>query len=290
MDDSARFIEELVDLQTVTEQFQGEDHEQTTGRVVLHGTKPGAGQTLCGRELADAELLTRIDRAWDAGYLPHLPRCERCAASLGDTSASHMPGPATDVDIRTAHGLDAEKEAAAQLRAVLDQYDLRRWINTDVVTVDDEMRGGLSHPLTLSPRVLTTRPLMTLTTFLHEQSHWIQGPGIDAATTEASRRWPDPPGDDDGGGHHAQSTWLHIAVCGLEFLSLSDVIGTAEAEAELRQHTYYAWIYEQILADQGWLADFLARHDLRIPQEIPVPRRYVGPGWREVLASLGVTL
>ncbi len=169
---------------------------------------------------------------------------------------------------------------------MLTQYDVRRWMFTDLVTVDDDIRGGLSHPMTLSPKLLADAPARALSTFLHEQAHWLQVPGLDAASTEASQRWPDPP-PLPAGGHDAESTWLHVSVCGLEYLSLSEMIGAAEAESQLRSQRIYSWIYEQVLADVGWLTDFLARHDLRVPSQIPVPRRFVGPGWREVLASFG---
>jgi hypothetical protein len=42
-----------------------------------------------------------------------------------------------------------------------------------------------------SPGTLLREPHAALSTFLHEQLRWIQGPGLDAATTEASGRWPD---------------------------------------------------------------------------------------------------
>ncbi len=273
--------EEIVDLQTITELFQGEEFPLTTGRVVLHGLD-AAGSALCGRA---ADGLTPIEQRWDAGYLPHLPRCPRCSDPRADAGAgaSGWPPaglPATGVDVRTVHGSDSEKAGAEALLAVLAEHDLRRWMFTDLVTVDDDIRGGVSHPLTLNPRLLTQRPALAMTTFQHEQMHWLQGPGVDAATTEASQRWPDPPLLPTGG-HDAQSTWLHVTVCGLEYLSLSEILGRADAEAELRQHRVYSWIYEQILADPEWLADLLARHDLHVPSEIPVPRRYYGPGWRE---------
>jgi hypothetical protein len=47
---------------------------------------------------------------------------------------------------------------SAALRAVLAEHDLRRWMFTDLVTIDETIRGGLSHPLTISPRLLVQRP------------------------------------------------------------------------------------------------------------------------------------
>lgn len=282
------FAEEIVDLRTTTEMFQGKEFSTATGRVVLHAAAE-AGGTPCGRGPEQVEV---IDRAWDVGYLPHIPRCRRCAAEVG---AGGQPGPelidlaepgplprgrpAADVDIRLVHGSDQEKAGADALLAVLAEHDVRWWLFTDLVRVDESIRGGFSHPLTIMPRILVSRPTAALTTFLHEQLHWsAEGPGIDAATTEASSRWPDPPGPPDGA-HDAGSTWLHMSVCALEFFSLAEVLGLAPAEAELRQRRHYSWIYEQILAAPDWFADFLDRHDLRLPEQAPVPRRYCGEEW-----------
>jgi hypothetical protein len=282
------FAEEIVDLRTTTEMFKGKEFPTTTGRVVLHAAAAPGG-TQCGRGSDQVEV---IDQVWDAGYLPHLPRCRRCATQVGADGRSVsevldladpdlLPAgrPAAGVDIRMVHGSDQEKAGAEALSAVLAEHEVSRWLFTDLVRVDDSIRGGFSHPLTIMPRILVSRPTSALTTFLHEQLHWsAEGPGIDPATTEVRSRWPDPPGP-PGGGHDAESTWMHLSLCALEFFSLSEIIGTAAAEAELRQQKYYGWIYEQILADPDWFAGFLDRHDLRLPEQAPVPRRYYGEEW-----------
>jgi hypothetical protein len=104
----------------------------------------------------------------------------------------------------------------------------------------------------INPDLLTRRPASALTTFLHEQMHWVQGPGLDAATTEASERWPDPPSP-PAGARDGESTWLHFSVCALEYVSLAEILGAQAAAAELRLHDTYSWIYEQIhLVDSTW--------------------------------------
>lgn len=267
------FAEEIVDLRTITEMFQGEEHPIVTGRVVLHATTPPADRGLCGRGVGE---FTPIAQPWDDRYLPHLPRCGGCAAMVGGAGLTGLP--ASDVDVRAAHGSDHENAGADALRAVLAEHDVRRWMFTDLVMVDETIRGGFSHPLTLNPGLLLQRPARALTTFLHEQLHWLQLPGLDAATTEVSKRWPDPP-PLPAGGHDAESSWLHLPVCALEYLSLGEVLGQAAATAELTRHTVYGWMYEKILGDPGWFAEFLERHDLRVPAEPPVPRRYYGDEW-----------
>lgn len=260
--------EQRIDLATKTELFRGQEIETVTGRLLLHAAD-GHGQPLCDHQ----GPLTLAGRQWDTRYLPHLPRCQDCLAQTGDAPEPVHGGPATGVDIRTAHNTHDENAAAAALRAVLGEHDLRRWMFTDLVTIDESMRGGLSHPLTIGPGILLRRPALTLTTFLHEQLHWLDGPGMDAATAEASRRWPDPPPLSAGGATDATSTWAHLVVCALEYHSLSELTGPAAAEAELRQHSGYAWIYGQILASPDRFSGFLHRHGLQVPARPPVPRR-----------------
>jgi hypothetical protein len=265
---SLSMAEQCIDRQVKTELFRGRQIELITGRVLLHALDDRA-QPLCGQDKAELRL---TGRPWDAGYLPHLPRCQGC---LEITAASVVAGD-TGVDIRTAHGTDHEGAGVAALRAILDEYDLRRWLFTDLVTIDEQLRGGLSHPLTISPGLLVQRPALALTTFLHEQLHWLDGPGVVSATAEASERWPEPPPLSAGGATDPASTWLHLSTCALEYQSLSEILGSAAAADELGQHTGYSWIYSQILADPGWFAGFLARHGLQVPGEPPLPRRCFG--------------
>jgi hypothetical protein len=265
---SLRFAEQYVDRQERTDWFRGRQFEVVTGRVVLHAVDT-EGQPQCGFDRAQ---LTPIAQPWTAGYLPHLRRCRECAQVTGGDSVA---APASDVDIRTARGTAGENAASEALRAVLAEHDLRRWMFTDVVIVDESIRGGFSHPLTISPGLLVRRPALALTTFLHEQLHWVEGPATDGATAEASSRWPDPPPPPHGAAD-PRSTWLHMSVCALEYQSLAEILGTPAASGELKQHEGYSWIYGQILADPAWFAAFLERHGLQVPAAPPVPRRYIG--------------
>jgi hypothetical protein len=243
-----------------TDVLDGHQIKVVTGRVLLHALDSDE-RPLCGHDRELGEL----------------------DAEKHGPGRTGPPAPATGVDIRTAHGADSESTAAAALAAVLDTYDLRRWVFTDVVTVDESIRGAFSHPLTTSPGRLTHRPAMALTTFIHEQLHWTEdGPGIEGATAEASQRWPDPP-PPPAGCRSAQSTWLHMSICALEYQSLSEIIGQAAATTELAQHVVYSWVYEQILADPPWFADYLRRHGLTVPEQPPVPRRYFGDAWWTLL-------
>jgi hypothetical protein len=295
--DGLSAAEEVFDLQTTNERFQGEDYPLSTGRVVLHACRMD-GLALCGRS---PDGLVPAGHGWDGGYLPHLARCRPCALAAGsgagpatqllspDELAAPPPGMAArGIHIRTARGSDLERAGADVLRAALAGYDIRQFLLTDLAWVDEEIRGGVSHPLMLSPRLLLRGPDVALTVFLHEQMHWIQGPGLDAATTEAAARWPQPP-PPPAGAHDAESSWLHFSVCALEYASLYDLIGAHAAGRTLSEPVNYSWIYGQILGDPDWFADFLRRHGLRAPGQPPVPRRYYGDDWWKIIPGVSAS-
>lgn len=271
--DGLSTAEEIIDKDTVVEEIGGHEVTVVTGRVLLHALAPD-GRGLCGQ---DSDQLVPNGQAWDTGYLPHIPRCDTCVT--GARSDAPAPGPgATGMDIRLAHDSAEEAAAAALLRDVLAEHDLRRWMFTDLVTVDADLRGGHSHPLTISAKMLLRDPGSTLAVFLHEQLHWIEGPGVNDAIAEARTRWPDPP-PSPAGCHDAESTWGHLVVCALEYQALSDVLGPAAATDVLAQHKHYTWVYEQILGEPGWFAGLLDRHGVHVPEQPPVPRRYFGGDW-----------
>ena len=269
--------EQCIDRQVRPYLFRGRQIESVTGRVLLHAID-GAGGALCG---LGREHLTPTGQPWQARCLPHLPRCAGCAQP-GDAAARGQPGqdgdlpaPASGVDVRAAHGTAAENDGRAALYEVLAGHDLRCWMFTDLVMIDETIRGGVSHPLTLSPASLMRSPVRALSMFLHEQLHWMEGPGTEAAAAEFSRRWPDPP-PPPAGAADPRSTWIHLSVCALEYLSLAEILGPAAAAAELRRYAGYTWIYDQILASPDWFSGFLRRHGLQVPRQPPVPRRYFG--------------
>ena len=268
--------EQCIDRQVRPYLFRGRWIESVTGRVLLHATD-SAGRPWCG---LDGELLTRTGQPWQASYLPHLPRCDRCARLTGAAPTSPgpdggLPAPASGVDLRTVHGTPAEHDGRAALELVLARHDLRRWMFTDLVLIDETMRGGVSHPLTLGPAALVRSPARALSMFVHEQLHWMEGPGTEAAAAEFSRRWPDPP-PPPAGAADPRSTWIHLSICALEYFSLAGLLSPAAAAAELSSYQSYTWIYGQVLASPAWFAGTLHRHGLQVPRQPPVPRRYFG--------------
>jgi hypothetical protein len=119
--DAARLTiaEEIVDLRTTSDRFQGQDYPLTTGRVMLHAVD-AAERVACGRAF---DGLLAVDQPWDPAYLPHLTRCDRCATASGDPSDSGQDRPGylppelavTGVDVRAQHGTERELARAGAL-------------------------------------------------------------------------------------------------------------------------------------------------------------------------------
>ena len=262
--------EQLIDAKTVSLVFQGQEWPVTTARALRHAlVEPG--RAACG---LDGVELSPSDRPWREGGLPAELRCGECD-HLFPGASEH----GSLFEVRTRNGSAAEQSASAALLDALVPFDVSRLIFTDLVIIDDSVRGGMSHPLTIAPELIRRRPHNALTTFVHEQLHWLisDHPRAEHASAEASKRWPDPP-PPPAGGTDAQSTWRHMSVCSLEYQSLRTLIGREAAEAELRLHKGYSWIYGQILDDPKWFEEYLTRHNIALPNESPIPRRYIGDG------------
>lgn len=190
----------------------------------------------------------------------------------GGTPAASRP------TIALASDSAAEVEAAARLTELFERYSLEKFTYTKRVLIDEGAPRSSSHPvLTLLPAHLSAEPERALSVYLHEQLHWAlnEFENAHAAIEEACRRWPQPPGPDAGGALDPESTWLHIPVCSMEYVALSEFLGGEDAATVLRAHPWYRWIYEQILADLVHTRGYLKRHGLILP---PAPPNVLPPG------------
>lgn len=169
------------------------------------------------------------------------------------------------LEIYTAHDSDRERTTLAELRALLDEHDVARWIVTPVVRID-ETQIPHSHPvLTLHSRH-NGDPMHLLATFLHEQFHWwvIQREdALDAARRDLRAAFPEVPVGGREGAGSASSTYLHLVVCHLELQAMTALVGTERARETLASTTHYTWIYEQVM-NHPEVEEILRRHGLMV--------------------------
>lgn len=158
---------------------------------------------------------------------------------------------AATLQIQLGSGSDSELQAEVQLKRLVRQYDIRSWIFTTEVTIDDEQFVPHSHPtLTINSRYLTDDHAQ-LATFLHEQFHWYESvhqEEIDGAIRDFRLAFPDVPAGREGA-RDENSTYLHLVICDLEFQALTLLLGKPVAEKVLRNWNHYSWIYSQVLSN-----------------------------------------
>jgi hypothetical protein len=155
------------------------------------------------------------------------------------------------VEITIEHDSEGERAAAAQLRELLDRYDIARWTFTDRVLID-ETQIPHSHPvLTLHTRSVG-RPEDQLATYVHEQFHWwvaSRDAAEEAAVADFRQLFPDAPAGGSEGGRDQYSTYLHLMVCDLEFQAMTILVGEERARQIMRSYRHYTWIYDRVLND-----------------------------------------
>ena len=181
-----------------------------------------------------------------------LAACTPAREAAPAPSRAPAPPAAAELRIELKHGSEAERRMAAELRAVLRTYDVEPWILTRHVIVDQTAIPH-SHPvLTIHTRHLGSEgPL--LSTFLHEQLHWLEAEpwlgDFTAAMDEFRTIFPTVPSSAEGGAMDDRSTYRHLLVCDMELQALTALLGEAEARAVMSGFTHYRWIYGRVLGD-----------------------------------------
>lgn len=171
-----------------------------------------------------------------------------------------------NVHVSLAHDSEDEAATRAQLKALLERYDLRPFEFTDQVVIDASAIPH-SHPV-LTLHTADTDDLLLLANYLHEQLHWFltQQPDeyVEPAYQAVVAHYPNPPVGFPVGAQDVFSSHLHYLVCRLEYLVLCHVIGEQEARRAISfwQRHHYTEIYRSIMEDGEALDDILRAHSL----------------------------
>jgi hypothetical protein len=157
-------------------------------------------------------------------------------------------------------------DAVAQLRRLLDRHDVVKWIRTRDVLIRE---GAVphSHPvLTLNTRHVDDDDL-ALSTFLHEQLHWIvlddQG-ALRKAIKDVQRLVPKIPVGHPEGANSRDASYLHVVVNFLEWRALREVVGSERAAnvMEFMQSDHYTVIYALVVEHEEQIAAIIEAHGL----------------------------
>jgi hypothetical protein len=156
------------------------------------------------------------------------------------------------VNILLANNSKPEQEAKAQLERLVRAFDLKNFIYTADIVIDEKTFIPHSHPkLTINARYLNDDNKQ-LATFLHEQFHWLEELNADKfdLTIKALRQqFPQVPVGNRAGARDEYSTYLHLIICDLEFQAMTLLIGEQEARKTLEAWQHYTWIYDKVLHD-----------------------------------------
>jgi hypothetical protein len=168
------------------------------------------------------------------------------------------------LSITLVHDDERSRATRDQLLRLLATYPLERWIFTREVLIDSSPRViPHSHPvLTLNTRYVRDDEL-ALSTFVHEQLHWhllAKGDAADRADAALRRLFPTVPTKPPEGARDETSTYLHLALCYLEYQALRELLGHLRARWVIEFYTthHYTWVYQTVLertADLGRIVD-----------------------------------
>lgn len=161
-------------------------------------------------------------------------------------------------------GSAKERATQRQIKKLVAKHDLGAWLFTRHILVDE---GAIphSHPvLTLHTRHLG-EPERLLSTFLHEQIHWLFS-GNEQATKRAKDDLRDiyarlPVGYPDGG-RTSESSYLHLLVILFEYESLRHFLGAEPARNVMRfwSGDHYRRLYSIVLERHDAIRQVAARH------------------------------
>ncbi|MEX0749730.1 MAG: hypothetical protein WD359_02895 [Dehalococcoidia bacterium] len=169
-------------------------------------------------------------------------------------------------EISLANGTEREQRTADQLRTILATRDVSRWTFTRTIAIEERAIPH-SHPvLTLNTRHLSDDGQL-LSTFLHEQIHWLvkaRRSAAGAAVREIKRRYAVLPTGHPEGATDLDGSYLHVVVNYLELVAMEEVAGEGEAARvfDVWLNDHYTTLYGIVLDDREVIAEIVARHGL----------------------------
>lgn len=166
--------------------------------------------------------------------------------------------------IELATGTEEEGSTKKQIRKLAAKHELGPWLFTRSILIDDNAVPH-SHPvLTLHTRHRNNAERL-LSTFLHEQIHWLFS-DHGKATSEAIRALREiheslPVGHPDGA-KTLKSSYLHLLVILFEYDSIRHLLGTETAQEVMGfwADDHYRRLYSIVLEEHDSIRQVAARH------------------------------
>jgi hypothetical protein len=178
-----------------------------------------------------------------------------------------------DLAITLKHNSATEQETRTELQALMKSYDLKDYLFTDKIIIEDRAIPHSSPVLTLNTRH-NGHPDQLLSAFVHEEIHWfVDAHEADelAAEKEYRQLFPKVPAGYPEGGEDEESTYLHLTVCYLEYQSMKKLVGAQRALVVMQYLAtdHYTWVYKTILNDEPLIGAIVKRHHLLLRNASP---------------------
>lgn len=173
---------------------------------------------------------------------------------------------AKPVTIQLKHNSEREQRTKVELERILSSYDLREYIFTNKVIVEDGAYAHAFPEITLNTRFLDSDDEL-LSSFIHEQLHWYLR-DHDVQTKRAiqtlRRFYPTVPVGDPEGAETVYSTYGHLVDCYLEMQADRQLMGPDRTAAVIAHKGHYTWIYKTIIDDEPRIAGIVRSEGLEI--------------------------
>ena len=172
------------------------------------------------------------------------------------------------LNIRTKHSLPVEEQRKEQMERLARQYDLKKFTVTRDIMIE---RGAMNHSyplLTLNLRFLDNDDL-ALSAYVHEQGHWVlmerHRDDNRSLFDDLQRTFPNMDVQIPAGDGELRSSYLHIAVCMLEWQAMEDLVGPERARKviEWKERDHYKAIYSTILTHREQVEMLLNRYAVK---------------------------
>ena len=182
--------------------------------------------------------------------------------------SARVEAQAPKLNIRTKHSLPVEEQRKEQMERLARQYDLKKFTVARDIMIE---RGAMNHSyplLTLNLRFLDNDDL-ALSAYVHEQGHWVlmeRHRGDNRSLfDDLQRTFPNMEVQAPAGDGEMHSSYLHIAVCMLEWQAMEDLVGPERARKaiEWKERDHYKAIYSTILTHREQVEMVLNRYAVK---------------------------
>lgn len=152
------------------------------------------------------------------------------------------------------------------MESFLNDYDLKPYLFTKSIKIKPGVIPH-SHPMLTLNTFWNASPNHLLSTFLHEQIHWFinwHQSNYGAVHRTLLQWYPKLPKDKTLIASNTFSTYLHLAVCWLEYKGLQRYLGKETAIHTLQTFPHYRWIFQTVIEDEARVGKLMLTHNLII--------------------------